>query len=294
MQHGKARKGVCSFPLLLVSADPPGLTAAVPAAAAPQGERRLVREFAAGDVFGEVALLTNAPRQADCVAVGKTLVGRGGWEERTRGGSCAAVGTARHAYCCWFGVVLLALAARESAWPGYEGQLTTSPITNISPPLSPSSFLQCLTLTRDAFGRLMGPAAVGGQLARRVEEYAHLNDTLAAPQDPASPTIKAVPAVPPVPPPAVPAVPTAAAALAGGGATGGEAAPPLPPPLAQAAAGKGSGGSRRRSDHRGVAAVEVQSFAVDSPSFAASEGAAVRFDGEASRCSPPEAQHLPS
>lgn len=55
---------------------------------------------------------------------------------------------------------------------------------------------------------------------------------------------------------------------------------------------KGSGASRRRSDHRGVAAVEVQSYAVDSPSRAASEGAAARFDGEASWCTLPEAQRL--
>ena len=33
-----------------------------------QGEKRAVGRLGPGDVFGEVALLTKAPRQADCVA----------------------------------------------------------------------------------------------------------------------------------------------------------------------------------------------------------------------------------
>ncbi len=36
-----------------------------------QGQKRAVKTLAAGDVFGEVALLTKAPRQADCVAASR-------------------------------------------------------------------------------------------------------------------------------------------------------------------------------------------------------------------------------
>lgn len=41
-----------------------------------QGQKRAVKSLTAGDVFGEVALLTKAPRQADCVAA--TRRGGGG------------------------------------------------------------------------------------------------------------------------------------------------------------------------------------------------------------------------
>lgn len=41
-----------------------------------QGCKRAVKALSAGDVFGEVALLTKAPRQADCVAASRQ--GRGG------------------------------------------------------------------------------------------------------------------------------------------------------------------------------------------------------------------------
>ena len=129
----------------------------------------------------------------------------------------------------------------------------------------------------------MGPAAEGGQLAKRVDEYSQMNDRLAGHQDPASPTVEAAAGGGAVAAPAP--APAPAAALAGRAAAG-EAALPLPPPIAVPTAGKGSAASRRRSDHRCVAAIEVQSYAVDSPSFAASEAAAARSDGEASVCSP--------
>lgn len=40
-----------------------------------QGQKRAVKSLAAGDVFGEVALLTKAPRQADCVAASRQARG---------------------------------------------------------------------------------------------------------------------------------------------------------------------------------------------------------------------------
>jgi len=40
------------------------------------GERKLTRSMGANDVFGEVALLTQVPRQADCVATTNVKVGK--------------------------------------------------------------------------------------------------------------------------------------------------------------------------------------------------------------------------
>ena len=55
------------MPNMLWSAPPLPYPTSLPARHS-QGQKRAVKQLGAGEVFGEVALLTKAPRQADCVA----------------------------------------------------------------------------------------------------------------------------------------------------------------------------------------------------------------------------------
>ena len=77
-----------------------------------QVERKLTRSLQPGDVFGEVALLTNAPRQADCVAA--TAVKARGGVARSSSCNCAM-----HLRCCFLlaidGVALRCCAVPDDA-----------------------------------------------------------------------------------------------------------------------------------------------------------------------------------
>jgi len=90
-----------------------------------------------GGIFGEVSLLTNEPRQADCIAA-----------------------TDKVKVDCSF---------KEHFLKAYMFRVYTIFVNW----LSHLFFLQCMALSRDAFERLMGP--VENSLQRHIEEYRRMN-----------------------------------------------------------------------------------------------------------------------
>lgn len=132
-----------------------------PISARLQGQKRAVKSLTDGDVFGEVALLTKAPRQADCVAATKCASSSRSSQPppllpTMRPGQCPPL--------CPHTFRRTRLMCPPSARPAPPPLPPTSPHAP-----TPATRCKCLTLSRDAFERLMGP--VEQSLAAQIKAY---------------------------------------------------------------------------------------------------------------------------